>query len=121
MPELKLTDLTESNVSAPGGMGQISNILKEGKGLLEMLAKLQGKNIGQAAEVIKPGMAANEQKGLSGILDIMKQLGLTEIPISKLLEQIAPYSISQIQELGGNFLANKPELPESWKDVRTQK
>ncbi len=109
--ELSLAELEKlANAAVPqaGGnlLSTIANMVKQFREGAELLNNLKNKNLTEAAgEIAKkePG------GGMAHFLTLINQLGLGELPIGKILEQVGPYSVNQLQKMGGNMLIEAPE------------
>lgn len=105
--EKTLTILANPASASSGAVGlnwlsQIKEAIDSARELLPMLAQLRS---GQATAGQFAGAAAKVAPA-SGqqILSIVRALGLDNVPIGKIIEQISPYSLNQIMSEGVKLL-----------------
>lgn len=115
MPGLNLKDL-DPDLSGPIAsnspipwLSQVNKSISEFKEVLAMLKGLKGANLSQLGTELQNSSAGVDKKNIGNIFGIVNALGLGDMPIGKIIEQIAPYSINQLQEMGGKYLESKPE------------
>ena len=102
---------------------QIAAMVKQFREGAELLSKLKEQNLNQAAGEIdkkEPG------GGMAHFITLVNSLGLGDLPIGKILEQIGPYSVNQLNAMGNKMIVDgspekppeKPQRPPALDDVR---
>lgn len=108
MPELNLTELEKQFAPAQPGGTNILEIIREVKAGLQLVAQLKGMKITpettvtQATEQIKTVAPPNS---FGQFIQIIKALGLGDMPISQILAQVGPYSVNQLVGQGQKLLS----------------
>lgn len=101
--EKGLNQIVSPGVGGSNILSGISESIKNFKDVLELIGKLRGMNVNQGASEMKALVPTGEQKGINQFLSMIQALGLADIPIQKILEEIGPYTISQLRGMGGKI------------------
>ena len=122
MPELTLEKIQEAMKPQAGGgnvLTQLAQIVKDFKESMETLHRLRTSSVDQAATELKAQGAGGS---LTQVFDILKNLGLGDIPIGKILQDMSPYTLNQLQNMGQKMLSpgQEAEKPKSNRERKLE-
>ena len=108
-----LEQLNKAGIGKPAHTGdnwlnQVNDTINNFKSMAKMVTELKG---AQAGEPPRAGIAENRQlpqgQGWQGIIKALMAAGYGDVPIGQILQQLAPYSLKQLLELGKNVRPEK--------------
>ena len=102
-----LTPGSKGGVSAPGGfLGDVRQVIKEFKGLMELAKEVQGINTPAGNHTFKepyhpeppkqPAQPAKSSPGIAEFASMLIQAGYGDTPIGELFDQVRPLTLNQI-------------------------